>query len=235
MRRILFACALMFSLLFGTSAAYADTATDPCLGPRGDKTFTPTELLDLFTIETIPADDGHNTHYRTALSCEGNGPWTITLTLSPQENTIRFKTETHESYSYQHGTGVKSNKTPSMALYIELPDVKKKMSVTHDGQNTEMTLVLSSLTDVELMTSPWGGGQDKGFAHRAAQRFTALVKEIRRTAGKEQIILKGITMRPPYVHSEVCSLKDPFLSVWPLLRTPHQVFVGDKLVWEEKQ
>lgn len=67
---------------------------DPCLGPRGDSTFTPKELLELVRVEEVKTTDGHEHHYRTTWTCNEGLPVKLLVSGADLPDVTLTTTET---------------------------------------------------------------------------------------------------------------------------------------------
>lgn len=224
MRRALSACAFALSLLFGASMTYgADTANDPCLGPRGDKTFTFPEFMKLFSAELSP----DKTTYKITWPCGKEDTFNF---LVGREDIGSIDLGTKEIV-HPYGlwsTGKKETTYSEVTLFVTLESSYQEITV---GDKTARFNILSTLIPIsrwsENLSSP---------SYREWRKLRNALAHAFRTSADRTIFLKGVRvkmteMREPYTYDKAGT---ETAYAWPSFYTPTAILHGTKVLWQKK-
>lgn len=216
--------AVFFTIVIGFSSVARAEDSDPCLGPRGNKTFTFPEFLTLFSAKL--SDD--KTSYQITWACGSNNTFHFMIS---EKDVHEFSLSTYEIV-YPNGWWDGTKRINAWTgLTIEMQSFSRSVSVAKE--KVELRLILPGIRVMKENDS-----LSPNTYRQRRELWNALQRALRASAKtKPSIVLKDVRvdMREQQTYGcpvpgklEIPSLKLDF-------GEPSAILHNDKSLWQRKQ
>ena len=206
---------IMLLGVLSSSIFAQESMSKACLGPRGDNTFTLYELLDLFTVVEIHANDGHEKHLSVQWPCGQN---IVVNLLLYKEDISGLEIMVKENFSLEPAR-------TSKELHINL-NLNQKTKVVQLSDKTNFEISTGTVSNIPLLMPSFNEEADQIGYKNYRELYNDFNKALRKAKKTDfPLELHKVEIRP-LLDNNICPLRMNWSSLLLMFERPLAVELG---------